>query len=81
LSSLLAITPQESLSLEIDIERGGDIHLRGAPILGTDHTSGVLQLGVSTVLSPRVLLTVAAGMGFTADTPDLQLTVSVPVRL
>jgi Putative MetA-pathway of phenol degradation len=80
LSSLLAVTPQESLSVQIGVERGGDVHLDGSAVVGTDRTSAIAQLGVSTVLSKRVLLTVAAAMGITGDAPDFQLGVSVPVR-
>jgi hypothetical protein len=80
LASLLAITPHESLSLQFEIERGGDTRLDGAPMLGTDHTSAVMQVAVSTVLSRRALLTVAVTMGVTADAPDLQMSVAVPIR-
>jgi hypothetical protein len=80
LSWLLAVTPQDSLALSVDVEHGDDLRVNGAAVVGTDRTSAVAQLGMTMVLSRSTVMTVAAGMGITADAPDLQLSVTVPVR-
>jgi hypothetical protein len=49
-------------------------------LAGTDEIGAVLQLGLGTVLSRNTLLNVSLGIGVTADSPDFQLGVSVPIR-
>jgi hypothetical protein len=79
--AILAASPEASMSLLMDFEYTSESLLAGRAALGTDRTIGVLQLGLALVTSRRTLLSFAAGIGVTADAPDLQLRFGVPLRL
>jgi hypothetical protein len=52
----------------------------GRKIEGTDQVSTSLFIGASSIVAPRVLLDVTAGIGLTEDAPDYSITVSLPIR-
>jgi hypothetical protein len=81
LTSLVAITPGDTLSLGLDVEHGGELRVDRTPVPGTDATVGLARLGISTALSRRVLLTFGAAFGATDDAPDLGLSGTLAVRL
>lgn len=80
LTSLLAATPDLSLLLGIDVATFSATTVRGEPVPGTDRLGGILNVGMSAVLSRSVAANVAAGIGITRAAPPLQLTVSLPFR-
>jgi hypothetical protein len=78
--AILAVSPDTSLSFLLDFHYKPDDTLAGKAVLGSDETVAVLQLGLGRVLSRSVLLNVNAALGVTADSPNFQLGVSMPVR-
>src|SRR5207245_5643640 len=78
--AILAVSPEASMSFLLDYHYKPEDTLDGKPLLGSDETFAVLQLGVGMVVSRRVLLNFTVAMGLTADSPNLQLGVSAPVR-
>jgi hypothetical protein len=79
-SSILAVSPETSLSFGIELSFFGETEADGQEIAGSDGLSGVLELGLGTVLTPSTLLSITAGMGITEDAPDFRFGVSLPIR-
>ena len=78
--TLLAASPETSLRTALDISRSDRSRFNGQEVAGTSVTSGVVELGLSSLIGPRALLDVNLGFGITPDAPDLRLSVSIPVR-
>jgi hypothetical protein len=78
--AILAVSPDASMSFLVDFHYKPEDTLAGKTVLASDETVAVLQIGVGMVVSRRVLLNFTLGMGLTADSPDLQLGISLPVR-
>lgn len=78
--TLLAASPETSLRTGLELTRVGRTRINGQDIAGTSTLSGLLELGLSTLLSRSTLLDVTLGVGITPDAPDLRLTLSFPVR-
>ena len=78
--AILAVSPETSMSFLLDFHYKPEDSLGDKAVLGTDETVAVLQLGLGTVISRRLLLNVTVGIGLTADSPDFQLGLSLPVR-
>ena len=78
--TLLAVSPEASLRTGVELSRQGRTSLNGSRVGGTSSTSGVLELGFSTLLSKRSLLDFTLGVGITPDAPDFRLSVALPVR-
>ena len=78
--AILAVSPDTSLSFLLDCHYKPQDSLDGKAVPGSDETFAVLQLGLGRVLSRGVLLNVTAAMGLTADSPNFQLGMSLPVR-
>lgn len=76
----LAISPEVSLSLQLAQSFLDETELDGRELAGTDATSAVLQVGVGAVITPRTFVSVAAGIGLTSDSPDIQLSIALPLR-
>ncbi len=81
LAVILAATPETSVALDVDVASFSATVAGGQPLAGTDRLSGVLEIGVSTIVARNLLLNVIAGVGVTPAAPDLRLAVSVPFRL
>lgn len=77
----LAASPQSSLSIGISQSFIGKTELDGREIPDTDQVSSLLNIGASTIIAPRTLLTVNLGVGLTDDAPEYVLSLSVPIRL
>lgn len=80
LGAALAASPESSLSIALNQSFSDDARVRGQVIDGSDETQATLAVGVSTVLSRNVLLSLSAGAGLTDDSPDYFVGVSLPVR-
>jgi hypothetical protein len=80
LGTVLAASPDTSLSLSLQQTFGNETRFGGRSIPGTDQVSSVLVVGASSVLGRGVLLSVNAGVGLTDDAPDYFVGVSLPIR-
>jgi hypothetical protein len=78
--TLLAASPETSLRTAIDLTRFGRTHVGGSAVPGSDATVGILELGLSTLLTRRTLLDVNLGIGITPDAPDFRVRLAVPIR-
>lgn len=77
---LLAASPETSLRAAFDLSRFGRARLAGASVPGSDATVGVVELGLSTLLTQRALLDLNLGIGVTPDAPDFRIRLAVPIR-
>lgn len=76
----LAVSPENSLSISVDNQFFSETEVDGNKIDGSDFTSSVLNLGLSTIFSENTLLSVFTGIGITDDAPDYTVGLSIPVR-
>jgi hypothetical protein len=81
LGTLLATSPDTSLRIALEVSRSGRDELKGVKISGSNQMAALLDFGVATIVMPRTLLDVRAGVGLTSDSPDFRFGVSLPVRL
>jgi hypothetical protein len=80
LGTVLAASPETSLRVFLNQTFAGRTDIAGQTLPGSDQVSTSLVLGASSVLTPRVLVDVTAGIGLTEDAPDYSITVSLPIR-
>ncbi len=80
IGTLLAVSPETSLSFGFAQEFKARTSVDGRSINGSDGVGAVVQFGLDQVLSSRALLDVSLGVGVTRDAPDYVLMVSVPIR-
>jgi hypothetical protein len=80
MGAVLAVSPDSSLRFFLDQTFAQEFEVRGGEVPGTDRVFSSLRIGLSSVLSPRILLDVEASAGLTEDAPDYALRVSLPVR-
>jgi hypothetical protein len=78
--TLLAASPETSLRAAFDVSRFGRTHFAGAAVPGSDATVGIVELGLSTLLSRQTLLDINLGVGVTSDAPDFRIRVALPIR-
>jgi hypothetical protein len=57
-----------------------EIKVDGRKIDGSDENSSLLLFGASTVVGPRTLLSLSAGVGLTDAAPDYTVNLSLPMR-
>jgi len=81
LGSLLAVSPETSLSFTFDQQFKGHTSVNGTRIAGSDGVAAVAVLGLDQVLNSRTLLDITVGFGLTNDAPDYSVMVSLPIRL
>jgi hypothetical protein len=81
LGTLLATSPDTSLRIALEVSRSGRDELNGLKISGSNQMAALLEFGIATIVLPRTLLDVRAGIGLTSDSPDFRFGVSLPVRL
>jgi hypothetical protein len=78
---LFAVSPETSLQLAQQVsfvnatKRGNQI------IPGSDELSAVFSVGVLSILAPGWVVNLTAGIGETADAPNLTVQLSLPIRL
>jgi len=76
----LALNEKSSFSLGYDHASVGRTEVNGAVLAGSVRTQlATLLLGYSYRLTPRTSLNVSVGAGLTRDTPDVSLTVRLPM--
>ena len=76
----VALNEKSSFSLGYDHSSVGRTRLNGEVVAGSVRTQlGTLLLGYSYRLSPKTSLNVSVGAGLTRDTPDVSLTVRLPM--
>jgi hypothetical protein len=78
--AILAASPDTSLRASIELSRYGNTRLNGASVPGSDLVLGVLELGVSTLLTDKTLIDFNLGVGITSDAPDFRIGLSLPMR-
>lgn len=79
LGVFLAATPDTSLLLDVDVNSSFATRVGGFEIGDSDRLSGVVELGLATILRRTTLLNVTAGIGFTDSAPDFRLATSLPI--
>ncbi|MDO8447760.1 MAG: acetate kinase, partial [Rhodoferax sp.] len=77
----LALNEKSSFSIGYDHSSVGRTENNGQVVPGSVRTQlGTLLLGYSYRLSPKTTLNVSVGAGLTRDTPDVSLTVRLPMN-
>lgn len=80
LGTVLAASPDTSLSLSLQQTFADESKVNGRTIAGSDQVSSLLVIGASSVLGRGVLLSLNAGVGLTDDAPDYFVGISLPIR-
>ena len=80
LGSLIALSPETSLSLFFLAAHQNETELNGSRIAGSDRTFGSVELGGATLLAPGTLLSLSTGIGLTNDADDFSLSLSLTKR-
>ncbi|MDO9166649.1 MAG: acetate kinase [Rhodoferax sp.] len=76
----LALNEKSSFSLGYDHSSVGRTEMNGVVVAGSVRTQlATLLLGYSYRLSPKTTLNVSVGAGLTRDTPDVSLTIRLPM--
>jgi hypothetical protein len=78
LGVLLAATPDTSLLLDVDVNSSFATRVGRFEIGDSDRLSGVVEIGLATVLSKDLFLNLTTGIGFTSAAPDFRLAASLP---
>ena len=76
----LAITPEITGSLGLNVSFIDELELDGIKVDGSDQTVGFLDMSLGFLISRRLFLSLFAGVGITDDAPDLILGISTPLR-
>lgn len=80
LGTVLAASPSTSLTLALANDFTGRTSVNRTSLPGSDRVVSVLQIGAAAVVARNVLTNFTLGVGLTADTPDYQFLLSLPVR-
>jgi hypothetical protein len=80
LGTILAASADTSLRFAIDTSFVERTAVAGRRVPGSDQVVSTLEVGIGSVLSPRIFLDVFAGIGLTTDSPDFRVGVSLPIR-
>jgi len=76
----LALNERSSFSVGVELNSIGKTRQNGIPVVTSVRTQlGSLNLGYSYRISDKTAVNVTVGAGLTRDTPDLTLTVRVPM--
>jgi hypothetical protein len=81
IGSILATSPDTSFRFALDFGRSAKMALNHRKLAGSESTLGVFEFGLATIILPRTLLDVRAGIGLTPESPDFRLGISMPIRL
>jgi hypothetical protein len=76
----LAVTPDISTSLGVNLGFVRPARRNGVDIAGSDDVRATLETGVGIVLSKRTFLSLNGEFGITGNTPDLAFSVALPIR-
>jgi hypothetical protein len=80
LGTVLAASPETSLSFFFNQTFADDAKIDGDTINGSDQVIGTLSLGAATILGRNVLLSITGEVGLTDDAPDYAIGASLPIR-
>jgi hypothetical protein len=80
LGTILAASPETSLSFFFNQAFTDDTKIDGDKINGSDQVIGTLSLNAATILGPNTLLSITGEVGLTDEAPDYAIGASVPIR-
>jgi hypothetical protein len=80
IGTVLAVSPETSLRFFLSQNFADELEAGGNEVPGSDRLASTFTVGLSSVLSTRVLLDLALDVGLTDDAADYALRVSLPIR-
>jgi hypothetical protein len=80
LGTVLAASPETSLSFFFNQTFADDTKFDGDRINGSDQVIGTFSVGAATILGRNVLLSITGEIGLTDDAPDYAIGASLPIR-
>ena len=80
LGTVLAASPETSLSFFFNQTFADDAKIDGNTINGSDRVIGSVGIGAATILGRNVLLNITGDIGLTDDAPDYAIGASMPIR-
>jgi hypothetical protein len=80
LGTVLAASPETSLSFFFNQTFADDTKFDGDRINGSDQVIGTFSIGAATILGRNVLLSITGEIGLTDDAPDYAIGASLPIR-
>jgi Putative MetA-pathway of phenol degradation len=80
LGTVLAASPETSLSFFFNQTFADDTKIDGDTINGSDQVIGTFSIGAATILGRNVLLSITGEIGLTDDAPDYAIGASLPIR-
>ena len=80
LGMAIALNLNSSLSFSYDQQSTRRTHIDGVAVPGSYLTTGVFTVGTSFAISDSLATDLSLGIGVTEDSPDVQLSVSFPIR-
>lgn len=76
----LAVTPEISMSTGLSFDFEDELAVNGFKIDGTSTTKGAVEIGVGALLKRNLFLRFVGAIGITEDSPDVTLSVALPIR-
>jgi hypothetical protein len=80
LGTVLAASPETSLSFFFNQAFADENKIDGDRINGSDQVISTFSVGAATILGRNVLLSVTGDIGLTDDAPDYAIGASLPIR-
>lgn len=80
IGAVLAVSPEASLSADVDLTFADATKFNGTKVAGSDQIIGFLDFGGSVVLTRSILLNLTAGVGLTQNSPNFRILASLPIR-
>ncbi len=80
IGTVLAASPETSLSVSLDQTFINEIKLDGRTIKGSDQVVSSLVIGAASIFDRDFLFSVSGGIGLTEDSPDYFVNISTPMR-
>ena len=81
LNTFLAASPSTSLKFSIDQIFSEKIEINNKEVIDSDRTIALLNIGISSVISPNTFLSLSTGAGLTDDSPNYTFNVSLSTRV
>jgi hypothetical protein len=78
---VLGVSPETSLQFSQQVSFVNSVRRNNQVIPGSNQVSGIFNVGLLSILGPGLVLNLNAGIGETADAPDLTVQLSIPIRL
>jgi hypothetical protein len=79
-SAVLAVSPETSFSLGLDLSYAQLIRVDEVPLPNSDRTSAMFRVGISTLASRHGMLEVNLGIGLTREVPRFEVNVATPLQ-